>query len=156
MFQVERGFSASPTVRHSRVIARITAKLQPAQHDWPHGPALTRHLQRHLGKTETVWQGIVSEFLHIDVHAYEPSPHWPAVVLVTEGMSGLPMMVPRELHPRWRWAELVLCLSRDWPFGQTGAEARRRRAAAAALGCWRAGRTEPQAQAGLLRCTGIE
>ena len=108
MFQVERGFSASPTVRHSRVIARITAKLQPAQHDWPHGPALTRHLQRHLGKTETVWHEIVSEFLHIDVHAYEPSPHWPAVVLVTEGMSGLPMMVPRELHPRWRWAELVL------------------------------------------------
>jgi len=29
------------------------------------------------------------------------------------------MMVPRELHPRWRWAELVLCLSRDWPVGQT-------------------------------------
>jgi hypothetical protein len=113
--KVERGFSASPTVRHSR----ITAELQPAQHDWPHGPALTTHLQRHLGKTETVWHEIVSEFLHIDVHAYEPSPHWPAVVLVTEGMSRLPMMVPRELHPRWRWAELVLCLSRDWPLGQT-------------------------------------
>ena len=108
----ERSPAGSPNHRHRRT----SAELQPASGDWPHGDALRNHLRAHLGPAENVWHEVVSEFVHIDVHIHEPTPQCPALVLVTEGMSRLPMTVPKERSDR-RWAELVLCLPRDWPLG---------------------------------------
>jgi len=108
----ERSPSGSPIQRHRRT----NLELQPADHDWPHGDALRNHLRAHLGTAQDVWHEIVSEFVHIDVQVYEPTPKWPARVIVTEGMSRLPMTTPKERLHR-RWAELVLCLPRDWPLG---------------------------------------
>jgi hypothetical protein len=92
----ERSPAGSPIQRHRRT----SAELQPARGDWPHGDALRNHLRAHLGPAENVWHEIVSEFVHIDVHVHEPTPQWPALVLVTEGMSRLPMTVPKERSDR--------------------------------------------------------
>jgi hypothetical protein len=110
----EPGAAGSPTWRHRRV----TAELQPATYDWPHGRALAAHVRAHLGTAENVWHEIVSEFVHIDVHVHEPSESLPMRVLMTEGMSRRPMTVPQEL-PHMRWAELAMCLPPHWPLTQS-------------------------------------
>ena len=76
---------------------------------------VTRHLERFLGPVETVFHEIVSEYVHIDVHHFPPTPTRPFHVLATSGMSEKPMTTPAELPDDWRHAELLVCLSAAWP-----------------------------------------
>ncbi|HTS92008.1 MAG TPA: suppressor of fused domain protein [Stellaceae bacterium] len=110
MSKDERSPSGSPIHRHRRE----NPELQPAEFGSPHGKQLEAHLTRFLGEASSVWHEIVSEFVHIDVHLYPPRTGRDFLVLVSHGMSRLPMTVPKEI-PERRWGELMVCLPPEWP-----------------------------------------
>ena len=72
------------------------------------------HIERFVGKPETVIHEISSEFVHVDVHVVRPTLERNFYTLVTSGMSDLPMKVPEGLE-KYRFAELMLCLPENWP-----------------------------------------
>ncbi|MGL4370532.1 MAG: suppressor of fused domain protein, partial [Spirochaetota bacterium] len=77
---------------------------------------ITDHLNTHLGGG-MVFHEIVSERFHNDVHIVPPSDRYPFNILVTSGMSALPMNIPDGMADRdnWSHAELCLLLPPDWP-----------------------------------------
>jgi hypothetical protein len=78
---------------------------------------ISDHIERHLGKVETVFHELVSDTVHIDVHIVKPSPGQPFCRLVTSGMSDLPMAVP-DGSDAPRYAELIVTLPADWHLDQ--------------------------------------
>src|SRR5262245_21875975 len=79
--------------------------------------AITGHIERHLGRIETVFHELLSDVVHIDVHHVLPSAARPCHALVTSGMSDLPMAVPLEAEAP-RHVELMVSLPRDWKVSQ--------------------------------------
>lgn len=75
--------------------------------------AVERHIEKHIGKPDTVFHEIISLRVHIDVHWVKPSAKLPANVLVTSGMSSLPMTVP-EGYTGPAHMELCCFLPPDW------------------------------------------
>jgi hypothetical protein len=77
---------------------------------------ITAHLRRRLGAKGWVFHEIVSDLVHIDVHVVPPSRRHPYHVLVTSGMSALPMTVPDTFEDpaSFRFAELSMLLPPDW------------------------------------------
>lgn len=110
MNEKELSGSGSPIHRHRRE----DHTLQPVEYGSPHAERLEAHLRRFLGEAPSAWHEIVSEFVHIDVNVYPPTAGREFTVLVSNGMSRLPMTVPVELPSR-RWAELMVCLPANWP-----------------------------------------
>ena len=80
--------------------------------------AVTAHIEQHVGKVSMVWHEILSDLVHIDVHQVAPTEDRPFWTLVTSGMSDLPMTVPSG-REEWAFAELMLCLPKEWKMGQT-------------------------------------
>lgn len=78
---------------------------------------LMQHLQYHLGPAGPVWQELGSERVHVDVHVFPPGAGRPFAVLVTSGMSALPMKVPPGVARRREreYAELCMLLPAAWP-----------------------------------------
>lgn len=109
MSEEERSPSGSPIHRHRRE----NPEFHPAEYGSPHGRRLEAHLARFLGEASSVWHERNSEFVHIDVNLYPPRAERDFNVLVSNGMSRLPMRVPKELPGR-RWAELMVSLPPDW------------------------------------------
>ncbi|HYC15159.1 MAG TPA: suppressor of fused domain protein [Stellaceae bacterium] len=110
MSNEERSPSGAPIHRHQLG----NPEPQPAEHASPHGERLEAHLTRFLGEPSSVLHEIVSEVVHIDVNVYPPRGGRDFLVLVSHGMSRLPMAAP-EGRSGYRWAELMLCLPPDWP-----------------------------------------
>ena len=79
--------------------------------------AISRHIERFVGKPATVFHELISDKVHIDVHIVEPSEQFPWYTLVTSGMSDRPMRAPEQCADR-KYAELFLCLPADWKMGQ--------------------------------------
>src|SRR5258708_3310638 len=81
---------------------------------------LSAHLARCLGQKETVFHELVSDPVHIDVHIVPPGDGHPYHVLMTSGMSALPMNVPATLDDRdaWTHAELCMVLPAAWELDQ--------------------------------------
>ena len=75
---------------------------------------MDRHIGRRVGKVETVLHELVSDELHIDVHHVPSSKERPFEVLVTSGMSELPMNTG-EPGGSGAYAELVALLPAGWP-----------------------------------------
>lgn len=75
------------------------------------------HVERHIGKIATVLHELYSPDIHLDVNVVEPTMERPYYVLVTSGMSEKPMTVPEDAADG-RYAELMICLPKDWPFSQ--------------------------------------
>lgn len=75
------------------------------------------HIERHLGKVETVLHELISTTVHVDIHMIPPAPQRPWYTLVTSGMSDLPMNVP-EGAEQFRRAELMLRLPESWKLSQ--------------------------------------
>lgn len=76
--------------------------------------AISSHIERHIGRVHVVFHEIVSDDLHIDIHHVKGSLFRRYEVLVTSGMSAVPMAVPEgEQHPRF--AEIVTILPKGWP-----------------------------------------
>ncbi|PZP51131.1 MAG: hypothetical protein DI598_03920 [Pseudopedobacter saltans] len=77
------------------------------------------HLEMHIGNPATVFHEIISDYVHIDVHWIKPSAEYPFNILVTTGMSDLPMSMPAGMEnvERYNHAELMVVLPADWPIG---------------------------------------
>ncbi len=80
----------------------------------------SEHLHQHLGGEATVFHELLSDTIHLDVLLYAATSERPYHVLVTQGMSALPMTVPDGAEEH-RFAELMLALPPDWVMD--GAEA---------------------------------
>lgn len=70
------------------------------------------------GGEVSVFHELLSERVHIDVFIKEPTDERPYYVLLTSGMSDLPMTVPEgftdEQKARYERAELMMFLPKDW------------------------------------------
>ena len=80
--------------------------------------AISDHIEKHVGKIESVFHEIISELVHIDVHWVKPTAKFPFHTLVTSGMSDKPMTVPEGLEDH-KYAELCILLPEDWQIGGT-------------------------------------
>ncbi len=79
--------------------------------------SVDQHIEKWIGKPDTVYHEIISDKVHIDVHIVNPSERFLCYTLVTSGMSDLPMRAPPS-HADLAYAELFLCLPPDWKMGQ--------------------------------------
>jgi hypothetical protein len=82
---------------------------------------ISDHIEKHLGKIESVFHEIISDTVHIDVHFVKPTDEFPFVRLVTSGMSDLPMVIPPGADVS-RYAELMITLPGDWQLDQKSFE----------------------------------
>ncbi len=66
----------------------------------------------------TVFHELLSEKVHIDVFIKEPAQDRPYYVIMTSGMSDLPMTLPEDFSDKFKAAheraELMMFLPRDW------------------------------------------
>ena len=81
---------------------------------------IEEHLTKHIAAPDMVFHEIISELVHIDVHWIKPSADYPYHILVTSGMSDLPMHVPDEVENKeaYERAELMVVLPADWKIGE--------------------------------------
>ena len=75
------------------------------------------HLEKYIGKVDSVFHELISEYVHIDVHWIKPTPETPYHVLFTTGMSDYPMYLPEGLEDPndYSHAELMVYLPESWP-----------------------------------------
>jgi suppressor of fused protein SUFU len=79
------------------------------------------HITTHIGKSEVVFHGLASPYVHVDVHVVPPRPDRDFYTLITSGMSDKPMNVPRKVRDKgFEFAELVLCLPSSWKMTNSG------------------------------------
>jgi hypothetical protein len=71
------------------------------------------HLKSLLGGECTVFHELLSDTVHLDVLVFAPTPERPNPVLVTQGMSALPMHAPEGAEDM-RFAELMFVLPPNW------------------------------------------
>jgi len=93
-------------------------EFTPAIGDYQNIEAISNHIEKHIGKIESVYHEIISDLVHIDVHWVKPSKKFPFHTLVTSGMSDRPMNVPEEFDDR-KYAELCVLLPKDWQIDAT-------------------------------------
>jgi hypothetical protein len=72
------------------------------------------HIERTIGPIHMVFHEIVADHLHIDVHHVKSTFLRRYEVLVTSGMSALPMAVPADVQQS-PLAEMLVILPRGWP-----------------------------------------
>src|SRR5690348_5317826 len=104
--------SGSPIYRHTE-----ESPHNLAQTDGDAIKAIENHLVRFVGPSDMVFHEIVSDFVHIDIHLFKPTPAHNFYTLVTTGMSDRPMAVP-EGAEYLSFAELMLCLPPSWSLDQ--------------------------------------
>jgi hypothetical protein len=108
----------SPIYRHEAVERE---ELSYAPTNEARRKALEAHLDAHLGSNAGVWHELISDVVHIDILVYPPTDERNFFVLVTMGMSDLPMNAPPEMAA-FQYAELMLCLPANWPMTQEAFE----------------------------------
>lgn len=79
--------------------------------------ALVAHVERHVAPVENVFIEIVSETVHLDVIVTAPTPATPFRLVLTSGLSDLPMRVPAGAE-HLRYAELFVLLPPEWPVNE--------------------------------------
>src|SRR5688572_2295375 len=82
---------------------------------------ISAHVEKHLGKIQTVLHELVSDAVHVDVHVVSPTLEFPFARLVTSGMSDLPMTLPDGVDAP-RFAELTATLPAYWRLEQEALE----------------------------------
>jgi hypothetical protein len=92
-------------------------EFEPAMGDPDLVEAVGDHLESCFGAEPSVFHELVSDLVHVDVHAVPPSGDRSWTTLVTTGMAEKPMTVPEGLEDA-RFAELVLALPEGWPLEQ--------------------------------------
>jgi len=75
---------------------------------------ISRHVEKTIGPIRTVLHENVSDDLHIDVLYVNSSLFRRYEVLVTCGMSAVPMKVPADVEEP-RYAEMLVVLPKGWP-----------------------------------------
>lgn len=79
---------------------------------------INKHLQRFFQEDEiTVFHEIISDNIHVDIFLVKANKKRPYNILLTSGMSSLPMEIPKEveLDEKNEFAEVFLLLPPDWP-----------------------------------------
>lgn len=109
----ERSESGAPIYRHD---ARNKPFTSPA-HPTKYLEEVEAHVEKHIGKVETVFHEIVSDLIHLDVLFIPATAKRPYHVLVTSGVSDEPMKVPEGMEEHNR-VELILALPKEWPLTQ--------------------------------------
>jgi hypothetical protein len=74
---------------------------------------ISNHIERNVGKIDSVFHEIVSDFVHIDIHWVKPTIEFPFHTLVTSGMSDLQMNAPEGME-EYKFAELCVLLPESW------------------------------------------
>lgn len=82
--------------------------------------AVSRHIERFIGRPSSVFHERTSHLVHVDLHHVPPSERRPFHTLVTSGMSERPMHVPPDCGDPV-FAELCLKLPESWPLFVEGA-----------------------------------
>jgi hypothetical protein len=106
---IEKSASGSPIYRHEAKEQEWTAPESTGVHL----ESIEKHLEKHVGKVETVFHEIVSDLIHLDILFLPASEKKPYHTLVTSGVSDRPMKVP-EGAEGFRLAELMINLPATW------------------------------------------
>lgn len=109
---IERSESGAKILRHE---PRATGFTPPVAHA-VHCEDIQTHVERHVGKVTSVFHEILSDIVHLDVLFIPGDPRRPYNLLVTSGVSDLPMAVP-EGNEEFRHAELLIALPLGWKLG---------------------------------------
>jgi len=110
---IERSESGSPIYRHK---ARERGPTVP-KHSAEHLEEVEAHVEKHIGKIETVFHELISDLIHLDVLFVPATQERPYHVLITSGVSDEPMKVPEGMES-FRRVELLIALPKDWPLTQ--------------------------------------
>jgi hypothetical protein len=110
MCEQELSESGNPIYRYEDKQDR---ELKPAFGDEENIEKISEHIEKYIGKIESVFHEIVSDIVHIDVHWVRPSSKFPFHTLVTSGMSDLPMNVPKG-YDTTKFLELCILLPENW------------------------------------------
>jgi hypothetical protein len=113
MSQEEKSESGSPIYRHK---PRDTEWTAP-KHYGENLEEVEAHVEKYIGKIETVYHEILSDLIHLDVLFVPATADRPYHLLVTSGVSDEPMNVPEGME-KFSRAELLIALPRDWPLDQ--------------------------------------
>ncbi len=70
------------------------------------------HAEKFFGEPEFVYHEFESNTVHIDVHYFNPSKY-PYKILITSGMSELPMNTP-EGAEKFKYIEIMMILPKSW------------------------------------------
>ena len=113
---IERSKSGSPIYRHDEP-KDWDGKL-PASTNME---AVDAHIEKYLGPIEFVWHELASDKIHLDIHVLSETDTRPFKVLVTSGVSDIPMTIPNgaEVYDR---VELMMALPPDWPLSKEAFE----------------------------------
>src|ERR1044072_886079 len=79
--------------------------------------AISKHIEAHWGKVETVFHELCSDYVHVDVHYVKATKERPFHTLITSGMSDRPMRAPDGAED-FRYSELVISLPPEWPLDE--------------------------------------
>ena len=90
---------------------------EPPEHEARNLADIEAHLEKYIGKVDTVLHELVSDRVHLDLLHIAPTKDRPFHVIVTSGMSDLPMQVPDDMQAFAR-AELLVALPAEWPVTQ--------------------------------------
>jgi len=74
---------------------------------------ISDHIEKHVGKIDTVFHELVSDQVHVDIHWVKPTKKRPFHTLVTSGMSDKAMITPEGVEG-CEYAELSICLPEEW------------------------------------------
>jgi len=109
----ERFESGAPIYRHET----RERELAPPAHSAEHLDEIEAHVEKHIGKIETVFHEILSDLVHLDVLFVPATEDRPFHVLVTSGVADEPMAVP-EGFEGYNRVELLIALPADWPLSE--------------------------------------
>lgn len=106
---IERPVAGGNILRHKPRESGFTL----AEQHGVHCEEIEAHLAKHIAPMDSVFHEIVSDLVHLDVLWVRATPERPYQLLVTSGMSDLPMTVP-EGAEGFRHAELFMVLPPEW------------------------------------------
>lgn len=106
----ERSPSGSRILRHESIDRGHTVPEEHARNL----EDIEAHLEKHIGPVEFVFHELLSDLIHLDILYFAPTSDRPYAVLVTSGVSDLPMAVPEGAEEYAR-AELLIALPATWP-----------------------------------------
>ncbi|MBS1563470.1 MAG: suppressor of fused domain protein [Bacteroidetes bacterium] len=110
----ETSLSGDPVYRYEEADRK---QFTAAHGDADNIEDITDHIEAFIGPVEMVFHEIVSDLVHIDVHWVKASENFPVNVLVTSGMSDMPMNIPEGLDVP-AYMELCVLLPKEWPMDQ--------------------------------------
>lgn len=106
---IERPVAGGNVLKHKPRESGFT----PVTEHGVHCEEIEAHLARHVAPMDSVFHEIISDLIHLDVLFVKADDQRPYHLLVTSGMSDLPMTVPAGCG-EFRHAELFIALPRDW------------------------------------------